>query len=196
MHIIFYFLISILFLFSINASASTPAPSDPFAESCNALSPSAEKTAIPPITMGTTNNLRRTTGSLITAKGSPVIIYGKLLDEYCMPISDARIEAWQESTSKVIGSGTTFSNNLGLFTLLGVFPPEASANTLVHIMVYREDFPDFKTAIYLNNPTSTNTPLGIPSLTAHLDTSDTANNLGAPYYITLTLERKVQYRQY
>ncbi len=192
---------------STSAGATVPTPPDPLVEQCDILTPQQETKAIPPEHFGTTNNLRRKEGAFLVAKGRPVVIYGKLLDDGCIPVSDARIEVWQgdhivkkgkvvASDPNFVGSATAISNNLGQFTFLTVLPP-ASLTAKLHVQIIRENMPFFKTVLYIGD--GEKTASAPPSLIAKPDTTASANNdYGTPYYITFTLEQDQdgQYRKY
>mgnify|MGYP000235323065 CR=1 FL=1 len=42
------------------------------------------------------NNLLRTPGTPEVARGAKIIIQGRVLDENCVPVTDALVEIWQE----------------------------------------------------------------------------------------------------
>lgn len=92
------------------------------------------------------NNLLRNIGGREVICGTKVIIRGRLLDENCVPISDAKIYLWQvgcdgkypyaplrnridqnmlnlTNGSSFIGSGIATSNNRGEFTFITIQPP-------------------------------------------------------------------------
>lgn len=111
------------------------------------------------------NNLTRKPGSTLQADGEVITIHGTLLDEACVPISDAIIELWQPNKNGVyqykkygkneknkilndenfIGSGTAVTNNLGEFSFVTIDSPK------INIRVRHEDFKPFETMIHLNN---------------------------------------------
>lgn len=207
---IFFLIIALLLMGSTSALAVTIVPPDPVVEKCGHLSPTAEEEATPPETFNPTNNLRRKTGTLLTARGTPIIINGKLLDNKCIPISDARIEVWQNASPAAkgkitpkndpdfVGSATTFSNNLGQFTFLSVLPP-ASSTTMLHVKIIRDTLPAFKTVIYVGNNANLKRKniSERAMLTAQPDKeSSAASAYGIPYYITFTLKEDEQYRRY
>ncbi|MCB2082325.1 MAG: hypothetical protein KDD76_06765, partial [Rickettsiales bacterium] len=83
-----------------------------------------------------TNNLRRKTGSAWVAKGVPVLIKGRVLDERCVPVPHALVEIWQaDSKGRTLdgkgthimdpffqGSGAAYTNNVGEYSFLTVYP--------------------------------------------------------------------------
>jgi protocatechuate 3,4-dioxygenase beta subunit len=111
------------------------------------------------------NNLTRKSGSTLQADGEIIAIQGTLLDEACVPISDAIIELWQPNKNGVyqykkygkneknkilndenfIGSGTAVTNNLGEFSFITI------DSTKINIRVRHEDFKAFETMIHLND---------------------------------------------
>lgn len=91
------------------------------------------------------NNLLRAAGQEAIFCGQRIVVYGKLLDQNCVPVSDAKIYAWQvgcnakypykplKSTVKsdmyeekrehtFIGNGTATTNNKGEFIFVTVYP--------------------------------------------------------------------------
>lgn len=92
-----------------------------------------------------TNNLLRAPGELPIYCGKKIIIKGRLLDQNCVPVTDAKIYLWQvgcdgkypysplraHTDAKLInakngssfkGSGTATTNNLGEFTFITTMP--------------------------------------------------------------------------
>lgn len=100
-----------------------------------------------PATFEKTNNLLRKTGEESMFCGESVIVYGRVLDQNCVPISDAKLYAWQtdcqgkypykalkekivdaelmgeESNLTFVGNGTATTNNKGEFHFITVYPP-------------------------------------------------------------------------
>lgn len=90
-----------------------------------------------------TNNLLRKTGQLSKYNGEKILIKGRILDQNCIPVSDAKIYFWQlgldgrypyeplrtnidkkrfhiNNNSSFTGSGTATSNNKGDFYFLSI----------------------------------------------------------------------------
>ncbi len=80
------------------------------------------------------NNLRRETGSGFTAAGKPIVIRGYILDNFCLPVANARVELWHADADGNYpwadknyegyfqGFGVHYTNNLGEFSFLTVKP--------------------------------------------------------------------------
>lgn len=82
-----------------------------------------------------TNNLRRETGEVTFAKGREIIITGRVVNTDCVPLKSARVTLWhadaqgrhahleqEESDKAFLGSGETYTNNLGEYYFLTVMP--------------------------------------------------------------------------
>ena len=92
-----------------------------------------------------TNNLLRAPGEVPVYCGKKIIIKGRLLDQNCVPVADAKIYLWQvgcdgkypytplrayldkklinaKNGSSFKGSGTATTNNLGEFTFITTMP--------------------------------------------------------------------------
>jgi len=99
-----------------------------------------------PAKFQSTNNLLRGTGEIPVHCGKKIIVKGRLLDQNCVPVSDAKIYLWQvdcdgkypylplrnkidkslinsENASSFKGSGTATTNNLGEFYFITTYPP-------------------------------------------------------------------------
>jgi protocatechuate 3,4-dioxygenase beta subunit len=91
------------------------------------------------------NNLLRSTGKKATFCGTKIIITGRILDEACVPVSDAKVYLWQvgcdgkypyqtlrnctdtkllnlSNDSSFTGSGIATSNNNGEFVFITIYP--------------------------------------------------------------------------
>lgn len=136
---------------------------------------------IKPIKMS--NNLQRKEGSARHARGNYIRIRGKVVDEDCLPISNAIIKIWQaDDAGKYLEqydtksewqpkdpdydpnfgySGTAQTNNLGEFNFLTILPGYTDKDHAPHINVSisNEDFQDIGTRIYFNqHPRNINDP--------------------------------------
>ncbi|MCZ6886633.1 MAG: dioxygenase [Rickettsia endosymbiont of Ixodes persulcatus] len=97
----------------------------------------------------TTNNLLRKTGRLSKFYGERILIKGKVLDQNCVPVADAKVYLWQagsggkypyeplktrvdkrrftsESDSSFTGSGTATTNNKGEYYFISMLPYKSS----------------------------------------------------------------------
>lgn len=113
-----------------------------------------------------TNNLRRKVGIALVAKGEPIYITGRVVDEDCIPIDNVEVEIWQTNTSGVyqgelveddenydenfLGAGYAKTDNLGRFYFLTIFPGSAGENTAprIHFRVKHKDFSMLDTMMY------------------------------------------------
>lgn len=98
-----------------------------------------------PFSFEKTNNLLRHTGQNALYCGEKIIVSGRLLDQNCKPISDAKIYAWQancqgkypykplknkvnhdlidpDNPTTFTANGTAVTNNLGEFHFVTVYP--------------------------------------------------------------------------
>ncbi|WP_341794050.1 MULTISPECIES: dioxygenase [unclassified Rickettsia] len=93
-----------------------------------------------------TNNLLRKTGQLSKYNGEKILIKGRVLDQNCVPVSDAKVYLWQagqdgrypyeplrlrvdkkrfyaNSNSSFTGSGTATTNNKGEYYFISMLSP-------------------------------------------------------------------------
>ena len=105
----------------------------------------------------TTNNLLRETGQESLYCGEKIIISGVVVDQNCVPVSDAKVYIWQinckgnypykplktsinkklidvNETLTFTGNGTATTNNKGEFHFITVYPP-AIHNMASHVNV-------------------------------------------------------------
>ena len=85
------------------------------------------------------NNMRRKPGSISTAKGRLIVIEGHVVDSQCVPVSGAKIFAWQadangfytnlgpnadrtSSDPNFTGVAQTFTDNNGFFRIITIYP--------------------------------------------------------------------------
>ena len=124
------------------------------------------------------NNLLRKTGQEPSYCGTKIIIKGKLLDERCIPISDAKVYLWQvgcdgkypytplrgrvnkqmfshASKSTFTGSGIATTNNKGEFFFVTIYPGEMSKKGAnINIRVEHRDLGQLQTKLYMANAES------------------------------------------
>lgn len=109
----------------------------------------------------TTNNLLRKTGHQPLFCGEKIIVHGRVLDENCVPVADAKVYMWQvnckgkypytplknridESLIDIdedltfTGNGIATTNNLGEFFFVTVYPAEVH-NMDPHVNIRVED---------------------------------------------------------
>ncbi len=96
-----------------------------------------------------TNNLLRKTGKLSKFYGEKILIKGKILDQNCVPVADAKVYLWQagssgkypyeplktridkkrftsKSDSSFTGSGIATTNNKGEYYFISMLPYQSS----------------------------------------------------------------------
>lgn len=100
-----------------------------------------------PADFKTSNNLLRQAGQEVLFCGEAIVVYGKVLDQNCVPVSDAKVYLWQadckgkypykalrvnavdkklfdeKSNLTFVGNGTATTNNKGEFHFITVYPP-------------------------------------------------------------------------
>ncbi|XVN42820.1 MAG: dioxygenase [Candidatus Rickettsia vulgarisii] len=117
------------------------------------------------------NNLLRKPGQSTVLYGKRIVIKGKLLDQNCIPISDAKIYLWQvghdgkypyvplRSICKgkicdnrtFTGSGIATTNNKGEFYFVTVYPGGSRKTGNVNIRVEHRDLGKLQTKLFLTN---------------------------------------------
>ncbi len=128
-----------------------------------------------PLEFQSSNNLLRSTGQQSVYRGTKIIVKGILLDQHCVPVSDAKIYLWQVgsdgkypyiplrtrtnkkmlnlvSKSSFTGSGTATTNNKGEFYFVTIYPSKIGRETAnVNIRVEHLDLGQLQTKLYLSN---------------------------------------------
>ncbi len=128
-----------------------------------------------PLEFQLSNNLLRRTGQQSVYRGTKIIVKGILLDQDCVPVSDAKIYLWQVgsdgkypyiplrtrinkkmlnfvSKSSFTGSGTATTNNKGEFYFVTIYPSKIGHETAnVNIRVDHLDLGQLQTKLYLSN---------------------------------------------
>lgn len=185
--------------------------------------PTLKVNFLPNSEIGTTNNLWRKTGLAIPAVGRPIYIKGIVLDEKCVPVPGAVVQIWQadaegdyslgdkendKNLDPYFGqSGTTYTNNLGEYSFITIFPG-AGDNEIPYIRfrVKQRDFKTIRTKMYFPGISSSK-DVDYKKLSAKEQTLLTAatNPRGLPsangkdpttYYFNIVLKGKVPYKQY
>lgn len=99
------------------------------------------------------------------APGDLVYFSGRVLDERCVPVSDATVEIWQTDAygeyrwigageqsnpyPAFAGSGRAVTDNLGRYSFITVFPgPYGNRAPHIHLRVEHEDFDMLNTEIF------------------------------------------------
>ena len=126
-----------------------------------------------PANFQTTNNLLRSTGEHLVYCGGKIIITGKVLDQNCVPVSDAKVYLWQvgcdgkypyyplrnrinkkmlnlSNGSSFTGSGIATTNNEGEFHFITIYPPSTThEKSNVNIRVEHRNLGTLQTKFYL-----------------------------------------------
>lgn len=148
------------------------------------------------------NNMVRMPGQEPVYCGQRIVVYGKLLDQNCVPVSDAKVYAWQvgcdakypykplkpavdkdmhgDKNGTFVGHGTATTNNKGEFIFITVYPK--AAHDLGPHINFRADHRDIgvlNTSIELFNKRVAN-PNVNPDLEAILSSDDDDTN--SPVY--------------
>ncbi|CAK8163277.1 putative Dioxygenase [Candidatus Xenohaliotis californiensis] len=124
-----------------------------------------------PNSIHTSNNLRREQGGGFIANGLPIIITGFVMDEDCLPLTNATITIWHTNTygsyqletikdnennniskNKIdlnfMGNGQSYTDNTGMYHFLTILPGSYEKNPpYINISIQHNDFPDFDTII-------------------------------------------------
>jgi protocatechuate 3,4-dioxygenase beta subunit len=129
-----------------------------------------------PAGFSTSNDLLRKAGQTPLFCGERVIIYGKLVDEDCKPISDAKIYLWQVDCSgkypytplrnlvdseliklptkgeTFTGNGIATTNNLGEFVFVTIYPNKVhDMKPHLNIRVELHNHEPFQTILSMHN---------------------------------------------
>lgn len=118
-----------------------------------------------------TNNLLRKPGEIPLICGTKILVKGKLVDENCVPISDARISIWQKacdgkypytpmrnrcnnklintkSSSTFLGAGSTSTDNKGEFHFITTVPgTSGKEKPQINIKISHRYFEEFNTKL-------------------------------------------------
>jgi len=122
-----------------------------------------------------TNNLLRSAGLYPVYCGEKIVIMGKILDQNCVPVSDAKIYLWQvgcdgkypytplrnrvnkkmlnlNNGSSFTGSGTATTNNKGEFYFVTIYPPSIlKEKSHVNIRIEHMNLGMLQTKLYLSD---------------------------------------------
>ena len=122
-----------------------------------------------------TNNLLRKTGKLSKFYGEKILIKGKVLDQNCVPVADAKVYLWQmgsdgkypyeplktrvdktrftdKSDSSFTGSGTATTNNKGEYYFISMLPYKSSHHLRsAHVRVEHHSLATLQTRLDLSD---------------------------------------------
>jgi protocatechuate 3,4-dioxygenase, beta subunit len=217
-------LLSVILLFSCLSHAQKPV--DGLIADCS-VTPYIKNLENKPKEFNSTNNLRRKTGSFMVANGENIVIFGRIMDKNCVPVLDAKIEIWQANQSGVyqssnakhykktssidpnfVGSGTTYSNNLGRFDIVTIKPGSRHHSAPhVNLRITHKDLGVLETRIYFaednlsNDPTlkkmakhNVNKLVAIKSPEAQLDESTYTND--TIYLFDIVMNKALKNKRY
>ncbi|CEI85229.1 dioxygenase [Ehrlichia minasensis] len=158
------------------------------------------------------NNLRRKTGTPLTADGELIYIVGRVTDENCIPIANANVFIWHTNAhgiyqdnqghsgkSELIleeldmydynfsGSGKSVTDNLGNYSFITIVPGTNIQNKIprIHFTLQHSEFPEFNTTMFFpeyNNSTDQQFKNIDPNLNDRLVARYTKNALGIKTY--------------
>ncbi|MFI4983602.1 MAG: dioxygenase [Rickettsiales bacterium] len=169
-----------------------------------------------------TNNLRRKTGSSEFASGDFVVISGRIVDENCVPITEATVEIWQNNAlgldqasetrdqnvdPNFLATGTAITDNLGFYDFFTIFPGKGKNGRVPHInfRVKHRDFQPLETEMFFENQLGNETDVmlnqEIPAakqklLIAKAEKNDNDLEKGIKYVFDITLEGINKYKKY
>ena len=112
------------------------------------------------------NNLTQNYTSFEIAKGTKILIKGKVLDKNCVPISSVKVSIWQANSfglyqfnandvhdehydENFSGSGNILTNNLGEFEFITIYP--GKVNSISPNVIFRlehQNFYPFETRMF------------------------------------------------
>jgi protocatechuate 3,4-dioxygenase beta subunit len=142
--------------------------------SCD-VTPSIENLYITKEPFEKSNNLIRKPGSALKAKGQYVSIKGQVMDEDCLPISDAVIQIWQTDSAggylesyktnsewdvasanydkNFAYSGSAQTNNLGEYNFVTILPYSKIDEVApsINFVIKHPDFKEITTIMYFKN---------------------------------------------
>lgn len=114
----------------------------------------------------TRNNLRNKVGMLFQAQGEPIVIYGKVFDSSCTPITNATVRIWHTNTygtyqtntssndeekydTNFMGSGAVSTDNFGNYSFITIMPGTYKRRAPhVNMVVMSEGFLPFQTQMF------------------------------------------------
>ena len=164
-----YLLILVTLLLSCLASAKVPI--DGMVSICHPYPENDDQTSFPK-SFNSTNNLARPEDrGFYEAEGEKITIYGRVMDNNCVPVSDAKIYIWQANKAGYVqyplktpnhrkhhqkwidpnftGTGVTNSDNLGRFSFTTIKPGSFTKVTPhIHVMIEHSELKTLSTKFY------------------------------------------------
>lgn len=211
----------VTFVFSSFACAITEIPVDSIVSKCKPY-PKIKSSAITPSHYERTNNLLNAMGNgFYQADGEKIIVYGRLMDKNCVPITDARINIWQNNKKGYAqyqtksnlkpkwvdpnfnGTGSANTDNLGRFSFITIMPGSIGKITPhINLKIERQGLNSFYSKIYFpeagsNNITDT---ISIKSEDKIAQVSAAKSEVDkdgvAAYFIDITLDQVIKNKRF
>jgi protocatechuate 3,4-dioxygenase beta subunit len=150
-----------------------------------------------------TSQLRHATGSPIFDSGEYVTIIGRVLDEQCVPLTNAVVSIWYQPPAreeKNLKTGSTLTDNNGFFSFAATMP-QSPQKINVHIahpsimpVETRIFFSEQRYDIEMRSVSPNQRQLLIAKLLPIQDVDDTFAN--ATYQIDIVVEGRIPYKEY
>lgn len=201
---------------------NTPAPT-----ACRAT-PMLPPDNIPLGAFHSSNNLRRLTGAAEVAKGHYMLLKGKVVDQFCVPVTNALVKIWQADAAGYYQeeyadgnavmhqksqhdpyfsyTGTAYTNNLGEFTVISIFPGMRSEQAPhLNMAISHPQFQEIETMMFFtNHPQNATDPdlTDLPEeergllMASSAPVDGTGRYEGRVYDFVITLEGQNAYRQF
>ena len=107
----------------------------------------------------TSSDLRRSPGSSVFISGQNIVIFGRVLDERCIPLAAAKVNIWQQHPHQNISNdkdpsyltGSITTDNLGNFSFYTIMPlKEKNIEQSIHFHISHPDVLDFETQMFFS----------------------------------------------
>lgn len=193
--------------------------------------PTMEMDFLPVESLNRTNDLWRKAGSAEPAYGRPVYIRGIVTDKKCVPLPNVTVEVWQADSGGVYalnpdgskvedfvgdtgleadkyfsGTGIAYTNNLGEFSFITVYPGALGNNTpYLKMRIKHPGFDTITTKMFFEDTKDKEKDPDYEKLSAKKRKLVTAvtdptgirpKGHAMTYYFNMTLDKKEPYRSY
>ncbi len=161
----------LIFAFLISFKAFAKVPVDGVIAICTPYPENEDKTSYPKEFNRTNNLARPIKNGLYDAEGERIVIYGRLLDRNCVPVSDAKIYIWQANKEGYVqypiktpnefshhqkwidpnfnGTGIANTDNMGRFQFITIKPGSFTKVTPhIHFIVEHEKLNGLSSKFY------------------------------------------------